>query len=222
MVSHELKTPITSIKGYVQLLLSMIEMDVNIQKSNVPLESSLKRIDNQINRLIRLISEMLDLSRIDDSLLVLQKSEFSLNKLVDHVVQDIKISNPNEDINIEHDFQSNLLADKDRIEQVLVNFITNAIKYSPNSKKIDIKIFQQEEGKVSVSIRDFGIGISKSHIENIFKRFYRVDGKNEKTFSGFGIGLFLVKEIVERHKGKIKVNSKIGKGSEFVFTLNTI
>jgi len=101
-------------------------------------------------------------------------------------------------------------------------FITNAIKYSPNSKKIEIEIFQKEEGKVSVSIRDFGIGISKAHIEKIFTRFYRVDGKNEETFSGFGIGLFLVKEIIERHEGTIKVESKKGKGSKFVFTLDAI
>ncbi len=222
MVSHELKTPVTSIRGYVQLLLSMIKMDETIQRSNIPLESSLLRIDNQINRLIRLISELLDLSRIDDSQLVLQKSKFNLNELVEHSVQDIKISNPNSDIKIDHNFKANLFADKDRIEQVLVNFITNAIKYSPNSKKIEIEIFQKEEGKVSVSIRDFGIGISKAHIEKIFTRFYRVDGKNEETFSGFGIGLFLVKEIIERHEGTIKVESKKGKGSKFVFTLDAI
>ena len=153
---------------------------------------------------------------------VLQKSKFNLNELVEHSVQDIKISNPNSDIKIDHNFKANLFADKDRIEQVLVNFITNAIKYSPNSKKIEIEIFQKEEGKVSVSIRDFGIGISKAHIEKIFTRFYRVDGKNEETFSGFGIGLFLVKEIIERHEGTIKVESKKGKGSKFVFTLDAI
>jgi len=222
MVSHELKTPVTSIRGYVQLLLSMIKMDESLKNTNIPLESSLTRIDNQVNRLIRLITEMLDLSRIEDSQLVLQKSKFSINELVEHTVQDIKISNPNSEVKIEHKFKGSIYADKDRIEQVLINFITNSIKYSPNSEKIDISIFQETEGKVSVSIRDFGIGISKADIKNIFKRFYRVDGKNEETFSGFGIGLFLVNEIIERHEGTIDVKSKKGKGSEFIFTLNTI
>ena len=222
MVSHELKTPVTSIRGYTQLLLSMIKENEAIKSSNIPLESSLRRIDNQINRLIRLISEMLDLSRIEDNQLVLQKSKFNINDLVEHTVQDIKISNPNSDVKIEHKFKTSIFADKERIEQVLVNFITNAIKYSPNSKNIDIKIFQEVEGKVSVSIRDFGIGITKAHIKKIFTRFYRVDGKNEETYSGFGIGLFLVNEIIERHEGTIKVNSKKGNGSEFIFTLNTI
>lgn len=222
MVSHELKTPVTSIRGYTQLLLSMIKGNEAIKSSNIPLESSLRRIDNQINRLIRLISEMLDLSRIEDSQLILQKSEFNLNELVEHTVQDIKISNPNSYIKIEHKFETSIFADKERIEQVLVNFITNAIKYSPNSKNIDITIFQEAEGKVSVSIRDFGIGISNIHLKKIFTRFYRVDGKNEETYSGFGIGLFLVNEIIEKHNGSIKVNSKKGKGSEFIFTLDTI
>jgi len=222
MVSHELKTPVTSIRGYTQLLLSMIKENEAIKSSNIPLESSLKRIDNQINRLIRLISEMLDLSRIEDNQLVLQKSQFSINELVENTVQDIKISNPLSEITIDHKCKTSIFADRERIEQVLINFITNAIKYSPNSKNIEITIFQEKEGKVSVSIRDFGIGISKAHIKNIFTRFYRVDGKNEETYSGFGIGLYVVNEIIERHKGKIKVNSKKGIGSEFIFTLNTI
>ncbi len=222
MVSHELKTPVTSIRGYTQLLLSMIKGNETVKSSNIPLESSLTRIDNQTNRLIRLITEMLDLSRIEDSQLVLQKTKFNLNELVEHTVQDIKITNPLSEIKIEHDFNSIIFADKERIEQVLINFITNSIKYSPNSKIVEIKIFQEEEGKVSVSVRDFGIGISKQHLKKIFTRFYRVDGKNEETFSGFGIGLFLVNEIIERHNGTIKVKSKKGKGSEFIFTLNTI
>lgn len=221
MVSHELKTPVTSIKGYVQLLLSMLKMDNSLSNSAIPLKSSLERIDIQVGRLIRLISEILDISRLDDSQLVLQKTKFSINELVDQTIQDIKISNPLSDINIEHTFRSTVCADKDRIEQVIINLVTNSIKYSPDSKKIDINIFQEQEGKVSISITDFGIGIPENHIKNIFKRFYRVDGENEETFSGFGIGLFIVKEIIERHGGTIEVTSKIGKGSEFIFNLVT-
>ncbi len=221
MVSHELKTPVTSIKGYVQLLLSMLKMDNSLSNSGIPLKSSLERIDIQVGRLIRLISEILDISRLDDSQLILQKTKFSINDLVDHTIQDLKISNPLSEINIEHKFRGAVNADKDRIEQVIINLVTNSIKYSPNSEKINIKIFQEQEGKVSISIKDFGVGIPENHIKNIFKRFYRVDGKDEETFSGFGIGLFIVKEIIERHDGTIEVESEIGKGSEFVFSLDT-
>ncbi len=221
MVSHELKTPVTSISGYVQLLLSMIKMDNSLSNASIPLQSSLVRIDSQVKRLIRLISEMLDLSRLEENQLVLKTSEFSLNELIEDTVQDINISNPASKIKIQHDFHCKIVADKDRIEQVLINFITNAIKYSPENKNVDVRVFEPENGKIAVSIKDYGIGISEKDIKSIFKRFYRVSGKNEETFSGFGIGLFLVNEIVQRHNGSIDVKSKKGEGSEFIFTLNT-
>jgi signal transduction histidine kinase len=102
---------------------------------------------------------------------------------------------------------------------VLINFITNAIKYSPDDQNIEIKVFQMKENMVSVSVKDHGIGIEKKDQQNIFRRFYRVSGKDEETFSGFGIGLYLAKEIIERHNGQVMVKSRKGKGSEFIFTL---
>ena len=221
MVSHELKTPITSIRGYVQMLLSMVKTDDAVKKSALPLESSLSRIDNQISRLIRLISEMLDLNRIDDSQLNLNQKTFSLNNLVDDTVQDFKLSSPATIFKVEHNCECTVFADKDRIEQVLINFITNSIKYSPDDNNIEIKVFLTENFKVAVSVKDFGIGIDKANYKKIFKRFYRVSGKNEETYAGFGIGLFLAKDIIERHNGTIIVNSEKGKGSEFIFILNT-
>jgi two-component system CheB/CheR fusion protein len=110
-------------------------------------------------------------------------------------------------------------ADRDRIGQVLINFITNAIKYSPDDQNIEIKVFQTNDTTVSVSVKDHGIGIEEQDQQNIFKRFYRVTGKNEETFSGFGIGLYLAKEIIERHDGQVSVKSKKGEGSTFIFTL---
>ena len=222
MVSHELKTPITSIRGYVQMLISMVKMDEIVKNSPLPLESSLTRIDNQISRLIRLISEMLDLNRIDDSQLVLNKKTFSLNNLLEDTIQDVQISSPSTKINLEHNCECNVYADKDRIEQVIINFITNAIKYSPDDNRVDIKVYFSKANKASVSVRDYGIGIDKVDYKKIFKRFYRVSGKNEETYSGFGIGLFLAKDIIERHNGTVLVKSKKGKGSEFIFTLNEI
>lgn len=219
MVSHELKTPVTSIKGYVQLLLSLLNKQGEAVDPPLPLKPSLERIDHQIGRLTRLIAEMLDLSRIEENKLELQESVFSLNELVDETVQDISYTNTRHQINVSHDFRTDVTADKDRIGQVLINFITNAIKYSPNSSDISVKVSSAGGNKVKVSVRDNGIGIDKKNHKKIFRRFYRVGGKGEETYSGFGIGLFLANEIVQRHNGEIEVESNKGDGATFSFTL---
>ncbi|HET6995145.1 MAG TPA: PAS domain-containing protein [Chitinophagaceae bacterium] len=220
MASHELKTPVTSIKGYVQLLLSALhknEEEKPLSPSLIKL--SLVSIDKQISRLTRLLSELLDLSKIETGKLELNKEVFHLNELVIETVQDVLYSHTKHAINIFHDFGCNIYGDKDRIGQVLINLLTNAIKYSPDSDKVEVWIKQTEKGKVSISIKDFGIGISQKYHSKIFERFYRVEGKTEQTFPGFGIGLFLAKEIVEQHEGSISFTSKKNKGSEFTFTL---
>ncbi len=219
MVSHELKTPITSIKGYVQLLLAMIDQKKEIQLSSFPLESSLLRIDNQVSKLTRLIAEMLDLSRIEEGKLDLQKSTFSLNGLINETIDDIKYTDTQHNIKIVHDFKCDINADKDRIGQVLINFVTNAIKYSPDNKEIEIRIHETREKQVAVSVRDYGIGIAEKDHKEIFNRFHRVAGKNEDTYSGLGIGLFLAHEIIQRHNGIINVESELEKGSVFSFVL---
>jgi len=221
MVSHELKTPVTSIKGYVQLLLTLLRREeVDPLVSSLPLKPSLERIDYQIKRLTRLISEMLDLSRIEENKLELQKEVFCLNDLVDETVQDIRYTNTQHHIEVIHDFKCKIFAYRDRIGQVLINFITNAIKYSPESQDIVIKVQKLKNNQVSVSVKDQGIGIEKKNQKNIFKRFYRIGGKGEETYSGFGIGLYLANEIMQRHNGSITVKSKKGKGSDFCFILS--
>lgn len=220
MVSHELKTPVTSIKGYVQLLLSIINKNQGLTIDAIPLKPSLERIDHQIIRLTRLISEILDLTRIEEDKLQLQKSVFSLNDLLDQTVQDIRYTNTQHSIKIDHNFQCKIHADKDRIGQVLINFITNAIKYSPDSHEIKISVDETEKKLVKVTVKDKGIGIDKTNHKNIFKRFYRIGGESEDTYSGFGIGLFLANEIIQRHNGYVRVNSKLGQGSDFSFTLS--
>ncbi|HEY9184759.1 MAG TPA: PAS domain S-box protein [Salegentibacter sp.] len=221
MVSHELKTPITSIKGYVQLLLSMLrkaEMDI---PGNIPLKPSLQRIDHQITRLTRLISEILDLTRIEENKLELEKQKFNLNELLDETVQDITLTNSQHKIEVQHNFKAEIIADRDRIGQVLINLVTNGIKYSPHSDFIKISTHKAEKERIKVSVQDYGIGIAKSDQKNIFKRFFRIGKKDEDTYSGFGIGLFLAKEIIDRHNGEIKIKSAPGKGSEFSFFLDT-
>lgn len=219
MVSHELKTPITSIKGYVQFLLSILEEDKDLIPDSIPLNTSLERIDVQIDRLSRLISEMLDLSRLEDNRLVFQNKVFSINDFVEETIQDINQSRTGQRIKIEHKFKCNINADKDRIGQVLINLITNSIKYSPNDHPVEVKIEKGENHFVKVSVKDRGIGIAENDIQKIFNRFYRVTGKNEDTYAGFGIGLFLSNEIIQRHNGTISVKSKLGEGSVFSFSL---
>ena len=221
MVSHELKTPVTSIKGYVQILLMMLNEELG-KVSLEQIKSSLVRIDKQIVNLTRLIYEMLDLTRLEEGSLQLKMEAFSLNNLIKDITDDIATSQPKYIIELKQDVIAAVFADRGRIEQVLINFINNAIKYSPQSSSIEISIYQPEPDKVSVSVKDFGIGINKEEHQKIFERFYRVGGKIEQTFPGFGIGLFIASSIIQKHNGTISINSEKGKGSEFTFTLNTV
>ena len=218
MVSHELKTPVTSIRGYVQFLLMMLEAEQNTQIP-VQIKSTLIRIDTQVLRLTRLITGMLDISRIDESRLALQKEIFNLNELVIETVEDILYTNAKYTINISQDFKCDINGDKDRIGQVIINLVANAIKYSPNNDAIEVRIYRAGNNEAAVSVKDYGIGIDKTEHQKIFERFYRVKGKLEQTFSGVGIGLFIANSIIERHHGVITVDSEKGKGSMFTFTL---
>ena len=219
LASHELKTPITSIKGYTQLLLERLRETKEILPESIPLIPSLERIDSQITRLASLISEMLDLSRLQEFKLSLQKESFSLNYMVEESIKDIQYSSTEARIKINHQNQLFVRGDRDRINQVLINLITNSIKYSPHNQNIEVSVFQEGKNTASVSIKDHGIGINLEDQQNIFERFFRVSGKDEKTYSGLGIGLFLAKEIMVRHDGDIKVKSEKGKGSLFTFSL---
>jgi len=220
MASHELKTPVTSIKGYVQLLLNMFR-DYEAGKENISsqmIQTSLATIDKQIIKLNRLMSELLDLSRIDSGKLDLKMQNFDVNDLVRETVDDLQQTTRHE-IRIKNNVDCKLFGDKDRIGQVLLNLLTNAIKYSPKTNSIEVDVYRPSQNIISISVRDHGIGIDKKDHEKIFERFYRVEGKTEQTYPGFGIGLFIASEIVNRHNGTIYVESEKSKGSTFTFTL---
>ena len=219
MASHELKTPITSIKGYVQLMLNMLKEDEATHLPPLLVKSSLVSIDKQVVRLTRLMSELLDLSRIESGKLELNKEEFSLNELVIDTVQDILYTNTLHTIHVYHESEGIVYADRDRIGQVIINLLTKAIKYSPVTKKIEVTVRRAEDNAIAVSIKDSGIGIKPADMERIFERFFRVSGKSEETYPGFGIGLFISRDIIHRHGGRILVNSDPGNGSEFIFVL---
>jgi hypothetical protein len=213
MASHELKTPITSIKGYVQILMATYE-----HKGDEFLNNSLKIVNKQILTLTTLIADLLDLSKIKSGSLQLNMEYFCLNELIGEIVKEIQVIEPGCVIHFSPDKNTGVYADRGRIGQVLINFLTNATKYSPTCKNINVST-KITDAELQVSVADSGIGISKADQQKIFQRFYRVEGKDEKTFPGFGIGLFIAAEIIQRHHGKIGVESEPGKGSVFYFSL---
>ncbi len=218
MANHELKTPVTTIKGYVQLLKKM-----RGDSEDKFLVNSLNTIENQVNKLNLLIGDLLDISRMESGILPLNQKDFSLVELVTETIEDIKASEESHHIEFEmnHGEDIEVFADKGRITQVLNNLLTNAIKYSPASNSVKVEIYIDKKCAV-VSVEDFGIGMEKEELNRIFDRFYRVSGDDEETFPGFGIGLFIVKDILERHDGKIWVESTKDKGSTFFFSLPLI
>jgi PAS domain S-box-containing protein len=220
MASHELKTPITSIKGYVQLLLSIFEEmnEEKLRSSLVTVKSSLTTVSKQVSKLTRLISDLLDMSRIESGKLDLNYSEFDPVLLVEETVQDVRHTTSRHKLVIHNNFEGTLQADRDRIAQVMLNLLTNAIKYSPAANTIDVTI-SGDDNFIEVSVADYGIGIDKSEQQRIFERFYRVEGRNELTYPGFGIGLFISDEIIQRHNGTIHVKSEKNKWTVFTFVL---
>lgn len=219
MASHELKTPLTTISGYVQLLMDIRRAMNEGDGMDLPLfDSALKTIHKQLANLTGLVSELLDLSKIEKGQLEFHKTHFDLSELVRDVITDVQYTTQHK-INLSIESNDNVFADKDRIMQVVLNFITNAIKYSPQANVIDINVSRYKEKYASVSIRDYGIGIDKADHEKIFERFYRAKGHKEKTFPGFGIGLFIASDIIRRHDGSVSVKSEIDDGAEFTFML---
>lgn len=212
MASHELKTPITSIKGYVQLMQSTYG-----NNGDAFLKKSLEVVDKQVLTLTRLITDLLDVSKIKSGSLVLNKTAFEIADMIQEVVTQVQHINPDYHISVSG-VEAIIHADRERISQVLINLLTNAVKYSPNSKEIIVSHLIEGD-QVVVAVRDTGIGINKADQEKIFERFYRVEGKDERTYPGFGIGLFISSEIIQRHQGKIGVTSQPGKGSVFSFQI---
>lgn len=213
MASHELKTPITSIKGYIQILQEMYA-----DNGDRFLNSSLNTVDKQIRTLTELITDLLDLSKIKSGALVLNKSHFKILEFAKEYISEIQRIHPLCNIIFEPSENIEIFADRERLGQVLINFLTNAVKYSPDECDVHVRIWHSEN-EVTFSVQDFGIGISPLDQKRIFERFYRVEGTNEKTYRGFGIGLNIAAEIIERHGGTVHVESEIGKGSILSFTI---
>ena len=213
IASHELKTPVTSLKAYTQLLL--MDADKFLDANH---KSMLQRMEGQINKLTALINDLLDTSKIENEQMVFNNELFILNDLASEVVSDMQPVCKSQEIIFRSNRPASVYADKERIRQVISNLIGNANKYASKSSKIILSIETLEE-KVICSLQDFGKGIDAEEQEKIFERFYRVSGPNMNTFPGLGLGLFICKQVIEKQNGKIGLKSTPGKGSTFYFEL---
>lgn len=213
MASHELKTPLTSIKSYIQILAKKL---VNTDDSFVI--NALSKANFQVNKMTDLIHGFLDLSKLESGKLQLKRDQFDINELIsDTITEFTQVSNSHV-IQFEPNGILEVDADRDKIGQVISNFLSNAIKYSPRGSTITIASKTTDCGP-TISVTDLGVGIKLKDQKRLFQRFYRVDNEKTMTVSGFGIGLYLASEIIQCHKGKIGVESAEGEGSTFYFSL---
>jgi two-component system CheB/CheR fusion protein len=210
VASHELRTPLTSLKGYVQLMES---------EENLPQDIKLyvSKISTSINKLQHLIDALLDASKIRAGKLKFTKSILNLTNLINQCVENSSYMYSTYDIKRELQGDIMVIGNEERLEQVIMNLINNAVKYSPDNKKILVRAETHENSAV-VSVIDSGIGMSHADQNKIFDRFYRVDG-HEFYVPGLGMGLYIASEIIKEHNGQIEVQSKLNEGSVFSFAL---
>ena len=213
IASHELKTPVTSLKGFTQILQLKFQKEDNTQAVDL-----LARMDKQVDKLTKLIIDLLDATKIENRQLKFTLEDFDMNELVNEVVEELKRTTITHEINVETAGVKIINGDRNRVGQVITNFITNAIKYSPDNNQIIVSTAVKDEN-VKLCVQDFGIGISAEKQPKIFERFFRVTGGGQETFPGLGLGLFISAEIIKRHNGTISVESTEGKGSIFSFML---
>jgi len=182
------------------------------------LKNALVKIEIQANKMTKLVTDFLKLSKIESGRLQLNKETFWINDLVREIVADIQLVSVNHKIILGEQARVKVNADRERIAQVLTNFLNNAVKYSPGADKVNVDV-KSLGTYVSVAVSDKGVGIKPEEHTKIFERFYRAKSNSKIPFSGFGIGLYISAEIIHRHDGRIGVNSEEDKGSTFYFTL---
>lgn len=214
IASHELKTPLTSIKAYVQLLNNIIPQEDKSSKY-------INRTLNQVNKLDFLINDLLDLSRIEARKLKFDLSEISFKPFINSVVEMVQQIYPDINFILKMNAEGVVKGNSLRLEQVILNFVSNAIKYSPDNKEIQINSKLTENNHWYFSVKDFGMGIALENQHTIFGKFYRVSD-SMKHIQGLGIGLFICSEILKIHHAEYGVKSSLGEGAEFYFSLPLI
>jgi signal transduction histidine kinase len=213
MASHELKTPLTSLNGFLQLLGRHIRKQQDEQGITI-----MNRVNRESTRLIKLVADLLDISKIQTGQLEYHEEPFDLDALVQEIVEMVQAGIASHHIRVEGQTCATVFGDKGRIGQVLMNLLTNAIKYSSQADIVIVHLSADSEN-VRVSVQDFGDGIAKEYQQKIFERYYQVSDSGNHPFAGLGMGLYLANEIIKRHRGSIWVESTQGQGSIFTFTL---
>lgn len=212
IASHELKTPLTTIKGYIQLLTKYIQ-----QEGTPKMIKYIKQADIYTDKLNQLITSLLDVTRIQAGKLVLNKEKIPLAPVLGNVIEAMQHLSEKHTLIYKGDTTIQAEIDKERIEQVLMNLLANSMKYTPKASNIIISL-AKDGHHAKVGVKDEGIGIAASDQQQLFQRFFRVQNTT-KNYSGLGIGLYISSEIIHRHGGKIWVESTEGKGSTFYFTV---
>ena len=217
MVSHELKTPLTSLQGYVQIMQMMAK-----REEQPLLLTKLEKSATQIKKMTKLITGFLDVGRYSSGQIQLQPEVFNMHDLIWEMVNETEFTSATHTVTFAPCKEIvTLYADRDKIGQVLTNLLSNAIKYSPSANPIKVDCIIAN-GQITVSVIDQGMGIPANQLDKLFNRYYRVEGDQMQNTSGFGVGLYICKEIIDRHGGKIWVESKEGEGSVFSFTLPAV
>jgi len=216
-VSHELKTPLFTVQGYLSTLLDGAMSDKSIRKKY------LERAEKGVERLIYIVQDLDMISKLEMGDLNLEKNKFDIIKLIQNAFDLLEMEASKKDILLLFDMKYSkpiyVMGDSEKIEQVLINLIVNSIKYGKEKGSTEVSIESLTDNKVIVRINDNGEGIEKQNIPRLFERFYRVDKSGARSEGGSGLGLSIVKHIIEAHEEKIYVESVFGKGSEFSFTL---
>lgn len=212
IASHELKTPLTSLKAYMQLIAAYKTEEIPQQ-----IKTFVTKAQMSVSKLQTLVNDLLDVSKIQAGKLHFSVAPVSVNKLVSTCIDNASLMFPDYHVDFHPGDDFVINGNAERLEQVLMNMINNAVKYSPQSNKMILHV-EREGSNVKISVTDFGIGLSAEQQEKIFERFYRVDDKNFMV-SGLGMGLYISKEIIKNHHGTMGVNSKIGEGATFYILL---
>ncbi|RYY15578.1 MAG: PAS domain-containing sensor histidine kinase, partial [Chitinophagaceae bacterium] len=213
IASHELKTPVTSIKIYGEILQERFE-----EADDAANAQMMKAMNAQVDRLIELIANLFDTTRIAEGKLLLHYEELDLNQLISEKAEEVQRISPKHNIILNLGEVPLVSADRERISQVLTNLLSNAVKYSPSGGEV-LVTSKKTENAVMVSVKDSGIGIAEESQTKIFERFFRVNVPSLQTYPGMGLGLYISSGIISRHGGAITVTSEEGKGSIFTFTL---
>jgi len=213
MVSHELKTPLTSLNAIVQVLNTKLKASEDVFVPN-----ALEKANNQVKKMSNMINGFLNISRLESGKILIEKSHFDIEELVREITEEQELSVTSHYISLVECAPITVYADRDKINSVISNLINNAVKYSPKDTTIQVAC-TVNKNEITISVKDEGMGIKPSDADKIFDRYYRVESNNTRHISGFGIGLYLSAEIIQRHGGRIWLESEPGKGSTFYFTL---